>query len=73
MGYLGLVPSEHSSDPHQCRGGITKIGNGDFRGLLVEAAWTYRHPARKTTYLQSPAQHTTDAVQEITWKDAHAS
>lgn len=68
MAYLGLVPSEHSSGPHQSRGGITKTGNGHVRRVLVEAAWTYRHPARKTTYLQSRAKRTTEAVQEIAWK-----
>jgi transposase len=48
MAYLGLVPSEHSSGATKSRGGITKTGNGHVRRALVEAAWTYRHPARKT-------------------------
>ena len=38
MGYLGLVPSEHSSSGKAKRGGITKTGNGRVRRLLVEAA-----------------------------------
>ena len=46
MAYLGLVPSEHSSGASKSRGGITKTGNGHVRRVLVEAAWTYRHPAR---------------------------
>lgn len=43
MGYLGLVPSEHSSGGRQSRGGITKAGNTHARRVLVEAAWHYRH------------------------------
>ena len=37
--YLGLVPRELSSGEKQCRGRITKAGNGRARWLLVEAAW----------------------------------
>ncbi len=55
MAYLGLVPSEHSSGGKQSRGGITKTGNGHVRRVLVEAAWTYRHPARKTRVICSGA------------------
>src|SRR5487761_457222 len=68
MAYLGLVPSEHSSGGSKSRGGITKTGNGHVRRVLVEAAWTYRHPARKTTVLQKRAEQTSEAVQEIAWK-----
>jgi len=68
MAYLGLVPSEHSSGGSTSRGGITKTGNGHVRRVLVEAAWTYRHPARKTASLQRRAERTPEAVQEIAWK-----
>lgn len=68
MAYLGVVPSEHSSGPKQTRGGITKTGNGHVRRVLVEAAWTYRHPARKTAVLQRRAERTPQLVQEIAWK-----
>jgi transposase len=68
MAYLGLVPSEHSSGSKQARGGITKTGNGHVRRLLIEAAWTYRHPARKTRVIQRRAERTTQIVQEIAWK-----
>ncbi|RVD07699.1 IS110 family transposase, partial [Mesorhizobium sp. M7A.F.Ca.ET.027.02.1.1] len=27
-------------------GGITKAGNGRVRHMLVESAWTYRHPPK---------------------------
>jgi hypothetical protein len=46
MAYLGLVPSEQSSGARVRRGGITKAGNSAARRLLIEAAWTYRFPAR---------------------------
>ncbi len=68
MAYLGLVPSEHSSGPTRRRGGITKTGNTHVRRVLVEAAWTYRHPARKTPTLQRRAEKTTELVQDIAWK-----
>jgi transposase len=46
MAYLGLVPSERPSGPSVRRGGIIKAGNGAARRLLIEAAWSYRFPAR---------------------------
>ena len=67
MAYLGVVPSEHSSGGKKSRGGITKTGNGHVRRVLVEAAWTYRHPARKTAALQKRAQNAPEVVQEIAW------
>ncbi len=67
MAYLGIVPSEHSSGGTTSRGGITKTGNGHVRRVLVEAAWTYRFPARKTACLQRRAERTPGAVQEIAW------
>jgi transposase len=68
MAYLGVVPSEHSSGGTKSRGGITKTGNGHVRRVLVEAAWTYRHPARKTTTLQRRAERVPEPIQEIAWK-----
>lgn len=68
MAYLGLVPSEYSSGKRQRRGAITKTGNGHVRRVLVEAAWCYRFPARKSAYLQQRASQTSEAVQAIAWK-----
>ena len=68
MAYVGLVPSEHSSGQRRQRGAITKAGNAHVRRVLVEAAWGYRFPARKTRHLQRRAERTTPAVQEIAWK-----
>jgi transposase len=67
MAYLGLVPSEHSSGEKQRRGGITKTGNSHVRRVLVEAAWTYRFPARKTRTLQQRAEQCDEKVQIIAW------
>lgn len=68
MAYLGLVPSERSSGAKCQRGGITKTGNRHVRHLLVEAAWCYRFPARKTAHLQRQAEKNSEAVQSIAWK-----
>lgn len=68
MKYLGLVPSESSSGQKTRRGGITKTGNGHVRRVLVEAAWCYRFPARKTAPLQRRAEQAPEAVQAIAWK-----
>ena len=67
MAYLGLVPSEHSSGEKQRRGGITKTGNSHVRRVLVEAAWTYRFPARKTRTLHKRAEQCDEKVQAIAW------
>ncbi len=42
MHYLGLTCAEYSSGSRQCRGQITKTGNGRCRRALVEAAWHAR-------------------------------
>ena len=41
--YLGLVPREASTGPHQRRGSLTKAGNAHCRHVLVQAAWSARH------------------------------
>ena len=68
MAYLGLVPSEYSSGKSTRRGGITKTGNGHVRKVLIESAWSYRFPARKTAHLQRHAELTSPTVQAIAWK-----
>lgn len=68
MAYLGLVPREASSGERQRRGGITKTGNGHVRRVLVEAAWCYRFPARKTALLRRRAAATTPEVEALAWK-----
>jgi transposase len=45
-GFLGIVPSEHTSDARRRQGAITKAGPPHARRLLVEAAHHYRHRPR---------------------------
>lgn len=68
MGYLGLVPSERSTGDAVRRGGFTKAGNGRVRHMLVESAWTYRHPPRVGKRKLYRLEHTTPEVREIAWK-----
>lgn len=67
MAFLGLVPSEHSSGQTIRRGPITKSGNTHVRRVLIESAWCYRHPARKTRHLQAKAGRASEQVQAIAW------
>jgi transposase len=46
MAFLGLVPSERSTGDTVRRAGLTRAGNRRARRALVEAACTYRYPAR---------------------------
>jgi transposase len=68
MGYLGLVPSESSTGDKVKRGGITKAGNGRARRILVEAAWSYRYPARVSYKKQPKVAAAPRRVREIAWK-----
>lgn len=68
MAYLGLVPSEHSSGESSKRGAITKTGKSHARKALVEAAWTYRMPARVSRLLLKRQQNLPDQVCRIAWK-----
>ncbi|MDF3882630.1 IS110 family transposase [Cupriavidus basilensis] len=52
MAWLGVTPSEHSSGERRRQGSITKTGNSYARKLLVEAAWSYRYPARVSPDIQ---------------------
>jgi transposase len=52
MAWLGVTPSEHSSGEKRRQGSITKTGNSYARKLLVEAAWSYQHPARVSPEIQ---------------------
>ncbi len=52
MAWLGVTPSEHSSGGKRRQGSITKTGNSYARKLLVEAAWSYQHPARVSQDIQ---------------------
>jgi transposase len=68
MGYLGLVPSEHSTGDTVIRGPITKAGNRRARKVLVESAWAYQHPPRVARDKQAKVAAAPPAVREIAWK-----
>jgi hypothetical protein len=68
MAYLGLIPSEHSSSATIRRGAITKTGNTLARTCLVEAAWTYRFPARVTQIIRNRLQSLPEPIRSVAWK-----
>ena len=68
MAYVGLVPAEHSSGAKTRRGGLTKTGNSEVRKMLIEAAWTYRRPARISEPKQRKVAAVPKPVREIAWK-----
>ena len=68
MAYLGLVPSEHSSGGRRRQGGITRTGNRQARRVLVESAWCYRFPARRTAHLERKAAGASEEARAIAWK-----
>ncbi|MHA3902596.1 IS110 family RNA-guided transposase [Castellaniella sp. WN] len=68
MGYLGLVPSKHSSGGTVRRGSITKTGNAHARRLLTEAAWNYRFPARMSNVLRMRSRDLAPEIRNHAWK-----
>jgi transposase len=68
MGYLGLVPSEHSSGEHIAKGSITKAGNAHARRLLTEAAWNYRFKPRIGRQAQRRQEALPQAIRDMAWK-----
>lgn len=64
MGYLGLVPSEHSSGESRLQGRITRTGNGHVRRVLVEAAWAYRFRASRSRALRQRSQGVAPEIQK---------
>jgi transposase len=68
MGYLGLVPSEHTTGKDRQQGGITKMGNAPARRALVEAAWQYRAPARLSPYLKKRQEGLPKTITDIAWE-----
>ena len=68
MGYLGLVPSEHSSGERINRGPITKSGNAHARRLLTEAAWCYRFKPRVGAQAQRRHEALPESTRAMAWK-----
>lgn len=68
MAWLGLVPSEFSTGEDTRRGPITKAGNRRARQLLIECAWSYRHPPRVGAGKLARVAAAPAAVRDIAWK-----
>jgi transposase len=68
MSFLGLVPSESSSGESRSQGGITKTGNSHARRILIEAAWSYRYPARIAREMQIRQEGQARVLREIAWR-----
>lgn len=68
MAYLGLVPSEHSTGTARRQGAITKAGNGAARRMLIEAAWSYRFPARISRELLLHQEGLAKPIHNTAWK-----
>jgi len=68
MGYLGIVPSEHSSGETCSKGGITKSGNTRVRCLLIEAAHNNLFPPKVTQRLRKRQEGVSPEVIEIAWR-----
>lgn len=68
MAFLGLVPGERSTGDTVRRKGLTLAGNRRARRALVEAAWTYRYPARVTETLRARLEGLPKTVRDIAWK-----
>lgn len=67
MAWLGVTPAEYSSGEKRRQGSITKNGNSYARKLLVEAAWSYRHPARVSPQIQRRHEGIPKAIVDRSW------
>jgi len=68
MAYLGLVPSERSSGGTRRQGGITKAGNTTARRMLIEAAWSYRFPAKISRDQLIRQEQLPKPIRDTAWK-----
>lgn len=68
MSFLGLVPSERSTGDKVRRSSLTLTGNQRARRALIEAAWTYRYPARVSEALRRRLEGMPKPVRDIAWK-----
>ena len=68
MAYLGLVPTENTSDEKRRQGGITKTGNSHARWLLIEAAHHYRLSPKVSKELSVRQQGLSADLKACAWK-----
>jgi transposase len=67
-GFLGIVPSEYTSDSKRVQGAITKAGPTHARRLLVEAAHHYRRRPRVSRELAARQAGQDPRAVEIAWR-----
>jgi transposase len=67
-GFLGIVPSEYTSDSKRVQGSITKAGPPHARRLLVEAAHHYRHRPAVGEGIAARQAGQDPRVVEIAWR-----
>lgn len=67
MAWLEVTPSEHASGEKRRQGSITKNGNSYARKLLVESAWSYRHPARVSPEIQRRHEGIPKPIVDRSW------
>jgi transposase len=70
-GFLGIVPTEHTSDTKRRQGSITKAGSVHARRLLVEAAHHYRHRPAIGDGLARRQAGQDPRVIEVAWRAQH--
>ena len=64
-GFLGLVPSEYSSVAIGAREALPGRATDTPGRVSIEAAWSYRFPARKTAHLRRKASSASRKVQAV--------
>ena len=67
-GFLGIVPSEYTSDSKRVQGQITKAGPPHARRLLVEAAHHYRHRANVGETIKARQVGQDPRVVAVAWR-----
>lgn len=67
-GFLGIVPSEYTSDQKRVQGAITKAGPTHARRLLVEAAHHYRRRPRVSRELAARHAGQDPRIVQIAWR-----
>jgi transposase len=68
MAYLGLIPSENTSNDKRRQGAITKCGNAHARWLLVECAQHYATPPKVSKELSRRQEEQSQEVRAISWR-----
>jgi transposase len=67
MAYLGLIPASARGQTRRLTS-ITKAGSTVARRLIVEAAWSYRMPAKIGQAMHKRQQALPTVVRDIAWK-----